>query len=161
MVFLTVGTQQPFDRLVRIVDEVAGRLDLKVVGQIGESDYRPSHIKHQAVMLPTDFQKHVAGADIIIAHAGIGTILVAQQHRKPLIIFPRRASFNEQFHDHQLATCAHMENAPGIHVAYTQEDLERLLTGAASLGSTVWDDGANAERIEFIRNLRSYLERLR
>ena len=45
MIFVTVGTQLPFDRLIRAVDnwaKAAGRRD--VFAQIGPASYRPLHI---------------------------------------------------------------------------------------------------------------------
>jgi UDP-N-acetylglucosamine transferase subunit ALG13 len=47
MIFLTVGTQFPFDRLVRAVDEAFdnGAIDEEVFAQIGETSYRPRNFE--------------------------------------------------------------------------------------------------------------------
>ena len=39
MIFCTIGTQAPFDRFVRIVDEVAAHLDEEVIAQVYKSEY--------------------------------------------------------------------------------------------------------------------------
>ena len=45
MIFVTVGTQGPFDRLVRAVDKWAGmRARADIFAQTGPSDYQSEHI---------------------------------------------------------------------------------------------------------------------
>ena len=38
MIFCTIGTQAPFDRFVRIVDEVAVHLNEEVIAQVYKSE---------------------------------------------------------------------------------------------------------------------------
>lgn len=65
---------------------------------------------------------------MIVAHAGIGTILSAKRWGKPLVILPRRHGLGEHRNDHQLATARQVESLPGIHVAWEAADLGPLLT---------------------------------
>ena len=47
MIFVTVGTQLPFDRLVRAVDAwAAEHPQVDVFGQIGPASFRPKHFAH-------------------------------------------------------------------------------------------------------------------
>ena len=60
MIFVTVGTQVHFDRLIRTVDEwagVRGRSD--VFAQIGPSNYRAQHIQTKPFIDPTEFRKRI------------------------------------------------------------------------------------------------------
>ena len=51
----------------------------------------------------------------------------AKKYSKPLILFPRRAAFNEHRNDHQLATAEQLRRHVGIYVAWTEDELEALL----------------------------------
>jgi UDP-N-acetylglucosamine transferase subunit ALG13 len=127
VILATVGTQVPFDRLIQAVDEISPRLAIPAFAQIGVSTYQPRHIDYLPTMRPADFEAKFKAASVIVAHAGIGTVLGALRHKKPIILMPRRASLGEHRNDHQLATCAQLKDRPGIYIAETAVDLEDLL----------------------------------
>jgi UDP-N-acetylglucosamine transferase subunit ALG13 len=155
VILLTIGTQLPFDRLVAALDNLAPQLTEPIFGQIGASSYRPKNFEAVASIAPGEFEHKFREARVVVAHAGIGTILSAQKHSKPLILFPRRASFGEHRNDHQLATCAQLGHKPGLYVAKEVEDLHALLV-RPELGPA--DSGAEvAGRREFLDNLAAYL----
>lgn len=128
MIFVTVGTQLPFDRLVRVVDAWAGETGRDdVFAQIGPSRFRPEHIRFQPFVEPDEFARRASEATAIIAHAGMGSILTALQHGKPIVIMPRRADLGEQRNDHQLATAARFEGRAGVSVARDERELPEIL----------------------------------
>ncbi|GAB5467605.1 MAG: hypothetical protein Kilf2KO_06350 [Rhodospirillales bacterium] len=139
MIFLTVGTQLSFDRLVRAVDlwaESRGRSD--IFGQIcdpGRSGYRPKHFAWTEQLSPPDFQARFDVASAVVAHAGMGTIISALNQAKPLLIMPRRASLKEQRNDHQLATATGFRERAGIEVAESDEELLLALDRLAEAAS--------------------------
>lgn len=119
MIFVTVGTDLPFDRMIRIVDRWAqetGRTD--VFAQIGETDYKPQHIGFTKFLEPPQFVERFSSASVIIAHAGMGTILSALRYGKPILVMPRRASLGEQRNEHQLATAKRLYEMGKISVAF-------------------------------------------
>jgi UDP-N-acetylglucosamine transferase subunit ALG13 len=130
MIFVTVGTELPFDRLVRAVDDWAretGRTD--VFAQIGHTSWRPSFIRAVEFLEPAEFNRCFTQASAIIAHAGMGTILSALRFEKPILVMPRRAGLGEQRNDHQLATARQLLALGKINVAFDERDLhERLQT---------------------------------
>ena len=123
MIFLTVGTQVPFDRLVRVVDEWAGKTGREVFGQIGHGDYVPRHMLCVPSLDPSAYQERFAAAQAVIAHAGMGTILTALQHAKPLVVMPRRASLGEHRNEHQLATARRFRERGLVRVAMDASEL--------------------------------------
>jgi len=126
VIFVTVGTQLAFDRLVTAVDRWAGTTGRSdVFAQIGPSKLMPAHIRASQFVEPDEFTKVAANAHVIIAHAGMGSILTALQIGRPILIMPRLACFMEHRNDHQLATCARFRGTPGVSVA---DDEEVLLT---------------------------------
>lgn len=149
MIFLTVGTQLPFDRMVRALDQIAPDLDWPVFGQIGKSDYRPRHFNWAETLDPHAFEDKFRAASIIASHAGIGTVLTAQRLGKPIVLFPRQARYGEHRNDHQLATSARLEGRAGIAIARTREDLVRALRTTDARTPTAASERRNA----FVANL--------
>ena len=105
MIFVTVGTQLAFDRLVEAVDVWAGAGEAReVFAQIGPGAYRPQHIAFEPFISPEECRERMLAADAIVAHAGMGTIISALELGKPLLVMPRQAALGEHRNDHQLAT---------------------------------------------------------
>jgi UDP-N-acetylglucosamine transferase subunit ALG13 len=140
MIFVTVGTELPFDRLVRVVDDWARAHNRRdVFAQIGRTDWRPSFIPCAEFLEPPEFNAQFAGASVIVGHAGMGTILSALRYGKPILVMPRRAALGEQRNDHQLATAKRLLELDKIHVALDEQDLRDRLSNLEQLhvrGST-------------------------
>ena len=135
MIFVTVGAQMPFDRLVRAVDEWArlrGRDD--VVAQIGPDGWAPRHIRSVRFVNPDEYLDYCRSADHIVAHAGTGSILTALQIGKPILVMPRRAALRETRNDHQLATVARFRQMAGVEVAADERELPQKLDAMTSEG---------------------------
>lgn len=138
MIFLSIGTQEPFDRLVRAMDDwcaLPGR-EQAVFGQIGErhdSGYVPRNFEWVTRLSAVDYADRFAQADVIVSHAGMGSIITALQHSKPIVIMPRWAKLQEHRNDHQLATVRRLGGRPGIYVAEDESQLgpvlDAVLTG--------------------------------
>lgn len=124
MIFCTIGTQAPFDRFVRIVDEVAKDLDEEVVVQAFKDKYEPKNVKLVQFLAPDEFNKLFAEARMIVAHAGMGTIISAMQQDKPIVVFPRIAALGEHRNEHQLATAKQMDKMGYVHVAFEEAVLK-------------------------------------
>lgn len=56
MIFCTIGTQAPFDRFLKIVDEVAAELDEVVIAQVYKSRYEAKNIRLLNFFLQTSFR---------------------------------------------------------------------------------------------------------
>lgn len=127
MIFLTVGTQFPFDRLVKAVDEVVGKglINEEVFGQIGESAYKPQNFQAVAFLEKNVFDNNLKNASGIIGHAGIGTIRMALDNNKPLLVMPRLSRHHEVVHDHQVAIAKKFEEQGHILVAYQEDDISK------------------------------------
>ncbi len=131
MIFVTVGTQLPFDRLIGAVDswvEETGRTDVFAqIANPGPDGYRPQHFDYTAHVSPAEFKQRCQEAECIVAHAGMGSIITAMTYAKPLVIMPRRAHLAEHRNDHQYATVKQFGGQPGIHVADDADALSQTL----------------------------------
>jgi UDP-N-acetylglucosamine transferase subunit ALG13 len=129
--FLTVGTHEPFDRLVQAVDEWCRTSGCggQVFGQItGRARYRPAHFQWTAQLSPRAFLDRCQAADFIISHAGMGSIITGLTLAKPVVVLPRRAALGETRNDHQVTTSRRFRGRPGIWVAEDENQLLDLLT---------------------------------
>lgn len=163
MIFLTVGTQLSFDRLVRAMDAWAqAHPDMPVFGQIadpGQGGYRPSHIEWKSFIGPNEFAEKSQAAKIIVAHAGIGSIETALTLGKPIVIMPRRASLGEHRNEHQQATADKFRDRDLVEVAAEEAELgpivDRVLAdNPAAKGATI---SPFAEQ-RLIDRLRAFLQ---
>lgn len=128
MIFVTIGTQLPFDRLVSAVDQWAlCQPDAEVFGQIGPSRLTPS-FPHVAHLSGDAFEERMQAADMVVSHAGIGTIMTCWARRKPLIVMARQHALGEHRNDHQKSTVTRLREILRIAVAESGEHLCALLS---------------------------------
>lgn len=122
MILVTVGTQLPFDRLLEAVDDWAlQNPGQEIIAQIGVSKFMSPRFEIIPIVDTATFKKLAKDADVLVAHAGMGSILTAIEMAKPVIIMPRRADLGEHRNDHQLATAeklAHLSNVRVVHDPY-------------------------------------------
>jgi UDP-N-acetylglucosamine transferase subunit ALG13 len=157
MIFVTVGTQVHFDRLIRTVDEWAGsRGRSDVFAQVGPSNYLAKQIETKPFIGPEEFRKAVESASVIVAHAGMGSIITALELGKRIIVMPRRAALGEQRNDHQLSTAKRFAAQGRIIVALNEQELLEKLD---HLDATVELDrlGAHASP-DLIATIRTFVE---
>jgi UDP-N-acetylglucosamine transferase subunit ALG13 len=162
VIFVTVGAQMPFDRLVKTVDRWASdRNRDDVFAQIGQSDFCPQRIQWSQLLEPSEFKCKYEAAKVIVAHAGTGSIITALQMGKPIVIMPRHASLMETRNDHQIATAKQFCRFSSVTVAWNEQELAAKLdeidgfVGQPSLGKYASDtllksigefiDGSNPE----------------
>jgi UDP-N-acetylglucosamine transferase subunit ALG13 len=127
VIFVAVGTQFPFDRLIRYVDEWAGKNQVQGMAQIAGGEYLPQHLQWERFLPATDFNQHLQAASLIISHAGMGNIITALENQKPIIVMNRQHALGEHRNDHQLDGLEWMGKLPGVYTASTQEALYALL----------------------------------
>lgn len=141
MILLTVGTQLPFDRLVRAVDNWCATSKQTVFGQIGPSKYTPQNFEFRDFIASYKLDELFAAADFIIAHAGMGSIISALSLSKPIIIAPRRADLGEHRNDHQLATARRFGALPLVRTVFDVQELgyaiEDLISNTAAQPSAI------------------------
>jgi len=128
VIFVTVGTQLPFDRMVGAVDRWAGaNPGAEVFAQVGPTSLEPRHMGYSRFITPAECRERMTSAKAIVAHAGMGTILSALELGKPLLIVPRRASLGEHRNEHQLATARRFAELGRVTVAFEDSELPAQL----------------------------------
>jgi len=157
MIFVTVGSQEPFDRLIGAVDQWArsrGRSD--VFAQIASSKLQPGHIKFTQFIDPSEFTRVMREARLIVAHAGMGSIISALELGKPIVVMPRRADLRETRNDHQVGTAERFGEQDRIIVAGDEQDLPAKLDYAVTLRDTERIHSQASPRL--IATIRAFLD---
>jgi UDP-N-acetylglucosamine transferase subunit ALG13 len=133
MIFVTVGSLFPFDRLIRACDALAAADPTRDwLAQIHEGTYEPTHMRFERFMDKHDFDAAVAGAEVIVGHAGIGTISGALAIGKPLIVVPRRKAYGEHVNDHQVSGAERFRAGGHLLVAGDVAEIGPLLERLAT-----------------------------
>jgi UDP-N-acetylglucosamine transferase subunit ALG13 len=135
MIFATVGTQLPFDRLLAGLDSWAAlNPGIPILAQTGRTARTFAHIDAVRDLDQTAFRARFTEARLVVAHAGMGTILSATELGKPIILMPRLARFGEHRNDHQRDTAAEMARLSNVTVVEDGEALHAALDAARARG---------------------------
>ena len=129
MIFVTVGSLWPFDRLVRAVDAavIDGVITEPVFAQIGESCIQPVRLRYEKLLDKSEFDRLIRECRFVISHAGIGTIATAAESGKTVLAMPRRKQFGEHVNDHQYDTAVRFGGAGHILVANNDAELRECI----------------------------------
>lgn len=153
MIFCTTGTQAPFDRFIKAIDEIALVLEEDFFVQAKKGKYVPKNIRVVDFIPPDEFAKIAQSAKIIIAHAGIGSIVSAMRLNKPLIIFPRIAKLGEHRNEHQLATAKKIGELGYAYVVNDVDELKELILRKNLTSLHKMGEFASVSLIDEIRNV--------
>jgi UDP-N-acetylglucosamine transferase subunit ALG13 len=127
MIFFTVGTQLPFERLVDYMEKWSiCNPNVKIVGQICDEKKTDNFIS-KAFMSPDEYMECFTQASVVISHAGMGSIISAIEYEKPIIIVPRFSYLGEHRNDHQIYTAEAFSCKSGIYVANDYDELSCYL----------------------------------
>jgi UDP-N-acetylglucosamine--N-acetylmuramyl-(pentapeptide) pyrophosphoryl-undecaprenol N-acetylglucosamine transferase len=123
-IVVTVGTSHEynfrrlFERLVTIVPP-----GVDVTWQTGGTDVAGLDIVPTPWMPAADLSMAMAEADLVIAHAGAGSVLTALGVGKRPVLVPRRLAYREAGSDHQTQIAAHLVER-GLAASREVETLE-------------------------------------
>ena len=154
MIFATVGSI-PFHRLVQAVDNYAASSEHEVIIQSASKSFKSKNCKHQSYY--ANINKVMQTADIIISHAGVGTIYKILQLKKPAVIIPRRHALGEHFDDHQWELSEHLKDSLPFVFLDNIDDLGKAIESCQNLYST---KGYKSTRTDFFNSLKKEIELL-
>lgn len=127
MIFVTLGTQnERFDRLLWEVDNI--NTNEKIIVQSKKSyPFSNPHIQQVHLLTRKQFQQTVAKSDLIITHAGVGSILSAVKLGKKIIACPRLSKYKEHVNNHQLEITRYFTNKNYILPLYEGDNLNEII----------------------------------
>jgi len=146
VIFVTVGThEQPFDRLIREVDRLAGDATVghDFFCQIGYGTYEPA-VPHTAMVPYREMQERIAGAALVITHGGPGSVMPVLAARRPLVLVPRQHGFGEHVDDHQVGFCRRIGAERALPVVEDIATLGAAIVSALERGASTQTGGGAA-----------------
>ena len=135
MIFIVLGTQKfQCNRLLKAIDHLIEQqlIDEQVFAQQGYSDYVPKHYRSVKFLNKEEFEEKIAECSLVIAHSGVGTILSAINHHKPVIAFPRLRKYKEHVDDHQLDIARAFHKKHLVLMCNEGDDLSKLIEQSKS-----------------------------
>ena len=159
MIFVTIGSLFPFDRLVRLMDEFAPSLPREqFFAQIADGKYEPQNMPFARMLSRREFGDKLDKAKLIVAHAGMGSVISAMENKKPIVILPRIFEQGEHTTDHQMATARWLSTKSGVYVAMSGDELKPTIEKAlAAPESSAMPPTAPTE---FLNKIRTYISEL-
>ncbi len=154
MIFITVGTQAPFNRLIKLVDEWAAHSNEAIFAQIANGAYIPKNFPSKQYLDEEEFMNIFNKSSIIISHAGMGTIISCLENEKVILTLPRQHKYREHRNDHQVYTTQSLSQKGYIYPIFTDEDLLSYLEKLKELRSLNAEIASTrTELIDFIKNI--------
>ncbi len=138
--FVTVGVERiSFNRLLKIVDQYvfSGLFPNDTFIQIGHSSYHPQYCSYCRFLDYCDMEKRIAGSDIILSHAGMGTVILCLKHGKIPILFPRKVCYREHVDDHQLLFARIMSKEGLALAAFSSDELLKIYSNYEKLSQSL------------------------
>lgn len=105
MILVTLGTQDKgFERLLKEIDKLIKKelITDKVIVQAGHTKYESKNMEIFDFKSQKELDKLRREADLIISHAGVGSILDSLKYGKKVIGVARLKKYGEHTNDHQL-----------------------------------------------------------
>jgi len=130
-VVVTLGSQDyPFDRLVkRLVDVLP--VDAQVLWQTGATDPVAHGIDGRRYISADELESAMAVADVVVAHAGVGSALSALSVGRHPVLVPRRSAYGEHVDDHQEQIAGELSRR-GLATTCDPDDIDLGVLMAAS-----------------------------
>ncbi|MCK5917606.1 MAG: glycosyl transferase family 28 [Cocleimonas sp.] len=147
MIFVAVGTQFPFDRLIENMNEWAANNDEEVIAQIADGEYIPQNIKWERFLDAKQYNQHIKDASVFVSHAGMGNIISARHHNTPIIVMNRQFELGEHRNNHQADGVTWMAKLSGVYAAPTQAELYTLLCDTSALQVVSNNDTDNLDKL--------------
>lgn len=126
-ILVTVGTTR-FDTLVKFSDELAKKLiGDEFIFQISDSTYIPT--AGESFSFSSNIEEFYINADIVITHAGAGSIYRLLELNKKIVVVPNL----ERIDKHQVDIASYMEREGCLLVAWDYDELESKIYEAKSI----------------------------
>lgn len=133
MIFVTVGTHHdPFDRLLGALGALDGG-DLVVQYGPGAP---PAGVEHAKAFMPFDeMLSNFRAADVVVTHAGVGSILCARREGHVPLVVPRQHALGEHVDDHQAELTRALERRGSVIAVWDAAKLAEAVAAAPPRGS--------------------------
>ncbi len=128
-ILVTVGTTA-FDELIKTMDNLfEGDKTVSIIAQISSSsNYTPQNFK--SFQFSQDFQSYVEAADLIVTHAGAGSVYSMLEKNKKLIVVPNLTRAD----NHQLELAKYVQDNNFAMSCFDLNEIRDCINKAKDIG---------------------------
>jgi UDP-N-acetylglucosamine transferase subunit ALG13 len=146
---VTVGTAlDPFDRMLRMVDQALPSAQIDGVCQYGSSTFKPRHLEARRVLSRAEFEQELQRSDIVICQGGVGSIRSALDAGHRPIVVARVAAHGEHVNDHQMEICRALGETGQIVWVLSASELSSALVAGSTRVPRPLDEGELAKSLQ-------------
>ena len=132
MILTIIGTHhQPFTRLLEAVEALDTPSERLI--QTGHTSFKSEKCTCVDFLPFEEIRQNMRDAEVVIAHAGTGTVMLALSEGKCPIVAPRYAKFNEHVDDHQEDLVRILADMGSIVPYFPGDDLAEAIEKARSM----------------------------
>ena len=156
--FISVGNaKQHYFRLLNAVHTKLSLLPKPILIQCGYTPF----ISHECDVIDfiqmDNFIRYVDHADIIITHAGAGSVLHAVKAGKRPILMPRRAKFHEHVNNHQVDFAQALHDSGKALMVENEEELELAIIQSHNSKAVQMTNDNNNQALVIIKSVLHHL----
>lgn len=161
MILVLLGTQN--NDFHRLLDEVErniknGTIKEDVIVQAGFTKYNSDKMKIFSLTSESKLKKLVEDADLIITHAGVGSIEMSLEKNKTVIAVPRKKEYGEHVNNHQ-KDIEEEFNRQGLLIGIKDvEELNTALKKAKDFIPNKYKKNNNSQMINIIKTFINKIE---
>ncbi len=150
--FVSVGNPtQGFSRLLNAVIDNIDLLPKPVLIQHGSTQFKYDGCSVVDFIAMDDFISCVKNAELLIFHAGAGSVLNTIRVNKLPIVMARRAIHNEMINDHQVAFAEKLEKLGKVRNTNDSASLKKAIEETLKNGIFLNQENNNSKGLEIIR----------
>ena len=154
MILVLLGTQNnDFHRLLNEIEKniIDGNIKDEVVVQAGFTKYKSCNMSLFEMVTKDRLNELVKNADLIITHAGLGSIEMSLEQGKKVIAVPRLKKYGEHVNDHQKDIAKEFNKKGWIIGLEDVSDLKEGLERAKSFVPKKYITPKNKEIVNLIK----------
>ena len=123
-IFVTVGNTQ-YNSLIKAIDESLSPNEFDVTIQLADGKYTPEN--HKFFRYTQDIKSYFNDADVIITHAGAGTVFQLLEDKARMVVIPNQ----DRIDTHQLDLAQYVDNNNFANVCYDLANIKASVIAAA------------------------------
>ncbi|WP_019581979.1 glycosyltransferase [Pseudomonas mandelii] len=131
MIFCSVGTQAPFERMLSYLSEWShANPHIPIVAQVGNDERDLGHISAFKTIAEPFFSENFNASTVVVSHAGMGNIIRSLELGKPIVIVPRDSSRGEHINNHQYDTVENFSGFSSVFIAHDKDEFFSAIDSA-------------------------------
>ncbi|MBP5684253.1 MAG: exopolysaccharide biosynthesis protein [Bacilli bacterium] len=157
MILVTLGTQdKSFKRLLEAVEKQIdnGTIKDKVVVQAGLTKYQSDKMEIFDFIPVSKFDDLIKSCDILITHAGVGSIITGLKNNKKVIAAARLKKYHEHTNDHQLQIVDNFAKSGYILPLDNFDELDKVLQKAKKFKPKAYESNTK----NFVKLIKDYID---